>query len=78
MTRATLGHTGRKLVASRATEAVYALVVIAAVARIGASVGFAELLLHVSALAWVAAFVTFVVVYGPMLAGASRSATPGC
>jgi uncharacterized protein involved in response to NO len=78
MTRATLGHTGRKLVASRATEALYALVIIAAVARIGASVGFAELLLHVSALAWVTAFVTFVLVYGPMLASASRPATPGC
>jgi uncharacterized protein involved in response to NO len=78
MTRATLGHTGRQLAASRATETLYALVVIAAVARIGASVGLTELLLHVSAIAWVASFAGFVFVYGPMLARASRSPARGC
>ena len=72
MTRATLGHTGRALAASRGTEAIYACVIVAAIARIGASLGSVWLLLHIAALAWVAAFLGFVVLYGPMLARASR------
>src|SRR5262249_15527558 len=78
MTRATLGHTGRQLFASRGTEALYALVAIAAITRVGASLGYADLLLHVSAIAWVAAFLGFALLYGPMLASQSRSANRGC
>ena len=73
MTRATLGHTGRPLVASRATEAIYALCLAAALARIAASFWYSELLLHVAAFAWIGAFLGFVLVYGPMLVGTSRS-----
>ena len=69
MTRATLGHTGRPLTASRATAAIYMLVTVAAVARLAS--GLADdggaLLLHASAAAWVAAFVLFVLFYGPMM-----------
>jgi len=78
MTRATLGHTGRMLAASRGTEAIYACVIIAAIARVGASLGHTELLLHVAGLAWIAAFLGFVVLYGPMLARASRASKRGC
>ncbi len=78
MTRATLGHTGRPLVASRATEALYALVVIAAFARIGSSFAYSELLLLVAAFAWVGAFGGFVLVYGPMLLRITRSAGNQC
>ncbi len=78
MTRATLGHTGRPLVASRATEAIYALCLAAALARIAASFWYSELLLHAAAFAWIGAFLGFVLVYGPMLIGASRSSASRC
>ena len=78
MTRATLGHTGRPLAASRATEALYALVVIAALARVASSFAYPELLLHVAAFAWFGAFGGFALVYGPMLLRVSRSASNQC
>jgi uncharacterized protein involved in response to NO len=78
MTRATLGHTGRPLVASRATEAIYALCLAAALARIAASFWYSDLLLHVAAFAWIGAFLGFVFVSGPMLIGATRSSTNQC
>jgi len=69
MTRATLGHTGRPLNASRATAAIYMLVTAAAAVRLAS--GLADdggsLLLHASAAAWVAAFALFVLAYGPMV-----------
>ncbi len=69
MTRATLGHTGRPLVASRGTVMVYGLVAFAALARIGAAIPSAAdvVLLHVAACAWAAAFGGFAVIYAPML-----------
>ena len=78
MTRATLGHTGRPLVASRATEAIYALCLAAALARIAAAFWYSDLLLHVAAFAWIGAFLGFVLVYGPMLVGTSRTAANRC
>jgi len=69
MTRATLGHTGRPLTASRATGAIYMLATAAASARLASSLADdgGSLLLHASAAAWVAAFALFVLSYGPML-----------
>lgn len=67
MTRASLGHTGQALRASPATQAIYALVLLSAVTRIAAAFGGAVVLLHVSALAWIAAFAGFVLAYGPAL-----------
>jgi uncharacterized protein involved in response to NO len=69
MTRASLGHTGNALIAWPATQAVYAAVVIAALARICSSLepGWSEWLLPISAFAWVAAFLGFAVVFGPLL-----------
>lgn len=71
MTRATLGHTGNALTASAATQAIYAAIIVAAVARICAVIHTAqgEWLLHVAALAWVAAFLGFALAYGPLLLG---------
>jgi uncharacterized protein involved in response to NO len=68
MTRATLGHTGRPLAASAATQLIYGCALIAVLARIAAAFGGAFGLLHVAAFAWVAAFGGFVVAYGPLLA----------
>lgn len=71
MTRASLGHTGQALTASAATQAIYAAIIVAAAARICAVIHTAqsEWLLHVAALAWVAAFLGFALAYGPLLLG---------
>lgn len=76
MTRATLGHTGRDLVASRATEVLYAAIVVGALARICAALepAWGGPLIALAALAWATAFLGFAAVYGPMLAAPRRSA----
>jgi uncharacterized protein involved in response to NO len=70
MSRASLGHTGRPLEASRALQAVYALVVGGALARVGAALqpSLSFMLLHVAAFAWAGAFLGFAVSYWPILA----------
>jgi uncharacterized protein involved in response to NO len=75
MTRASLGHTGNALSASAVTQAVYAAIVIASLARICSSLepNWNEVLLHVAALAWVAAFFGFAASFGPLLIGARRA-----
>ena len=69
MTRASLGHTGRALRAGPGTQALYVLVGLAAIARIAAALApdWSFVLLHVAAFAWLAAFLGFVVLYGPAL-----------
>jgi uncharacterized protein involved in response to NO len=67
MTRATLGHTGQALAASVATQAIYVLAVVAVLARIAAAFLGSFVLLHVAALAWIAAFGAFVVAFAPLL-----------
>jgi uncharacterized protein involved in response to NO len=71
MTRATLGHTGRQLAASRVAQAIYAAVIMAALARICAALHpvWSQSLLHIAAFAWAAAFVGFAVAFGPLLIG---------
>jgi len=75
MTRATLGHTGQRLTASPATQAIYAAIVVAALARVCAVLDGADsgMLLHIAAFAWVAAFAGFAVAYGPLLVGVRRN-----
>jgi uncharacterized protein involved in response to NO len=70
MSRASLGHTGRALVATPATQVMYALVIIGALARICSAFGHAPLpLLHVAGLAWSIGFLGFAVIYWPVLTG---------
>lgn len=82
MSRSSLGHTGRPLVATPATQVVYGLVVIGAVARICSATGHGPAsLLHIAGLAWSAAFLVFVVAYwkvltGPRLATKAEAVTP--
>jgi uncharacterized protein involved in response to NO len=81
MTRATLGHTGRTLAASRGTVAVYGLAIAAAVLRIAAAFPnvFDSVLLELAAVAWVAAFAAFAAFYGPMMVRPRLVAgPPGC
>ena len=70
MTRASLGHTGRALVAPTAVVLAYGLLTLAAFLRVfGAGIGAAHYLevLQVAGLAWMAAFGLFVAVYAPIL-----------
>ena len=68
MTRAGLGHTGRSLTATGPIRLIYAAALTAALARLVAAFGvLREPMLHLSATAWVAAFVAFVVIYAPLL-----------
>lgn len=69
MTRASLGHTGRPLHATGSITAIYAAVIVAALARIAAGFGFAEMIwFHVAMFGWFAAFGGFAIVYWPLLA----------
>jgi uncharacterized protein involved in response to NO len=74
MSRATLGHTGQQLTASATTQAIYAAIIVAALSRICAVLepDHSELLLHVAAFAWAAAFFGFAISFGPLLAGVHR------
>ncbi len=68
MTRASLGHSGRPLTATRPIQLLYVAAFVAACARIAAAFDLQrEPMLHLSATAWVLGFAGFVVVYGPML-----------
>ena len=68
MSRASLGHAGRALVASPALQAVYASAFAAALARICAVLRpeWSEALLPVAAFAWSAAFLGFASLYAPI------------
>ncbi len=70
MTRATLGHSGRALVASKGMQFAYLCVVAALIARVAMALApeFAMPLLIVASGAWILAFAAFLAVYGPMLA----------
>jgi uncharacterized protein involved in response to NO len=67
MTRASLGHTGRDLVASIPTQLIFLAALIAALSRIAAAFAPSVLLFHIAAFAWIAAFAGFAAVYGPLL-----------
>jgi len=75
MTRASLGHTGQSLSATRATQFIYLAVVIAALARICAAVepAHAEFLLPIAGAAWTLAFLGFATAYGPLLVWARKA-----
>jgi uncharacterized protein involved in response to NO len=69
MSRATLGHTGRRLTASVTTQLIYAAIIVAALARICAAVELSHdgPLLHLAAFAWAAAFLGFSISFGRLL-----------
>ena len=69
MTRATLGHSGRALVASKATQFAYLCVVVALAARLTMAFApqFARPMMDLAAGAWILAFATFLFIYAPIL-----------
>lgn len=74
MTRATLGHTGRALKASRVTVFIYVAIAVSAFARVAAALDprRSSELLHLAAAGWIVAFAGFVAIYGPDLARPRR------
>ena len=73
MMRASLGHSGRALSASPAMTALMIVALLAGLARIAAAFLPGSIaLLHVSALAWIAAFGGFAVFFWPVLTGPRR------
>jgi uncharacterized protein involved in response to NO len=78
MTRATLGHTGRDLVASRATTFAYGLIPLAALVRAFGDQVMPPAMAHaVAGTAWIAAFLLFLAVFGPMLTLPRPDGKPG-
>lgn len=71
MSRASLGHTGRALVATTGTQVVYGFVFLAAAARIWAALqpDSATALLHVAGFAWALGFLGFTLAYWQVLTG---------
>ena len=69
MTRASLGHTGRTLLADGPTHLIYILVLLAAAMRVCAALepSGSDPLLWGAGLAWSAAFLGFCLAYGPIL-----------
>jgi uncharacterized protein involved in response to NO len=69
MTRASLGHTGQALRAGNGLRAIYAAILLAAVARIFAALApqWSFALLHVAAFAWALAFLGFILAFGVAL-----------
>lgn len=78
MSRASLGHAGRALVASPALQGVYTAVSTAAFARIcvGLHPSWNEALLYVAAFSWATAFLGFAFLYAPVLFLKRPAATP--
>lgn len=69
MTRATLGHTGRPLVAGPGTRLIYVLISLAALLRVASPFAGASTLpvVELAGLAWCAAFGLFAILYGNAL-----------
>ena len=64
MTRASLGHSGRKLTANTLTQVIYALAIIGALLRINA--GGNDILIHISGTLTAAALGLFAIAYAPV------------
>ena len=80
MTRASLGHTGRPLAVSRVITLAYLLLTGAALLRVlsaVASAGHYTLMVRVAGCAWTLAFLLYLWVYAPILAGPRADGKPG-
>jgi len=68
MTRASLGHAGRPLTATRGVNVVYLLIIVSVLLRFIAAFGAAPAwVMQVSALSWIAGFAGFCILYWPIL-----------
>jgi len=77
MTRASLGHAGLPLTASRPVAALYLALIGATVARLLAGLAFGQVwLMHLSASLWILAFGGFALIYWPILTRPKRTPKP--
>jgi len=78
MSRATLGHTGRPLVADRATAGVYLLVTLGALLRVAAPCLPMDYMLTIrlAGILWSASFLLFAFAYAPKLLGPRADGKP--
>ena len=68
MTRASLGHSGRVIKASKPIVFIYLMAIVAVISRLIAAFDFMpDVFLQISVIGWVAAFAGFAVVYWPVL-----------
>jgi uncharacterized protein involved in response to NO len=68
MTRASLGHTGQPLTASRSIVVIYLCAGAAAIARIAAALDVEpRIMLYIAAVFWILAFWGFSAVFAPLL-----------
>lgn len=80
MTRATLGHTGRPLIVSRAITAAYVLLTLGVVMRVSSSIAPPEYYVAavcVAGAAWTLAFALFLLIYAPILIKPRADGKPG-
>lgn len=79
MARVSLGHTGRPLALPRSASAIFALITLAAVARVGTAAAWLPRspALEIAAAAWIAAFVHFLFLYVPILLAPRADGKPG-
>jgi uncharacterized protein involved in response to NO len=80
ITRTTLGHTGRPLKAGKAETCMFVFIQLAALSRVASALGWESsqgLVLLMSALWWVLAFVLYVAVYAPYLSSPRVDGKPG-
>jgi uncharacterized protein involved in response to NO len=74
MTRASLGHTGRKLKSHPMEAAFLGMVILSAVLRIIAGLTFSDLMLQASSLLWICGFGLFAIRFLPIVIGARADA----
>ena len=80
MTRASLGHTGRALIARPNVAACYAFISVSALIRVFAPIVFPTrygTVVTISALFWIAAFGIFFLIFAPILARPRADGRPG-
>ncbi len=68
MTRATLGHTGQPLQARGGTQAIYGCILASALLRVAAAFTGSMTLIQISGFLWIAGFIAFLLLFGPLLA----------
>ncbi len=80
MTRTTLGHTGRPLVAGRAETLIFVLIQASALLRVATALGWESqqgLVMLLAACCWTLGFASYVVVYLPYLSAPRVDGKPG-
>ncbi|WP_029013397.1 NnrS family protein [Niveispirillum irakense] len=78
MSRAALGHTGREIVAAKATVAAYLLLTLGVLVRVLAPL-LPDMMIayRIAGTAWMGAFILFLIIYAPILVSRRADGRPG-